>query len=348
MKDRYRAFAKITVAVLAVAVVLPFAVGAATITSGNLTLGDPRPGNTTTYTFSGSGFTTGTSIRCIQLRFANNADGTGGAPTGLTTTGATLSSNTIATGTWTVGNAAGVVRATNTTGATPAASGTIVWGGIVNGSSAAATYYGLFDTYTNTDCSTGPVDSTVVAFVYKDGALVSLTVEPTLSFTIAAVNSGQSVNSATTTLTTTPTAINFSNDVTAAAKGVSAHNLTVATNAANGFTVNLRQTGGLTNGTYTIPSLAGATNAAPIAFSAAGIEAWGYTTEDSSLAGTTANRFTSPANRWAGMSTTNELVMDSGSSGTQTTRVGHQIGISNTTPAGSYNTTLVYTAAGVY
>ncbi len=346
-KSRQGVFARLAVATLIVALVAPLAAKAADITSGSLLLGDSRPGETATYSFSGSAFSAGSTINCIQLTFAVNADGSGGVPTGLTTTGATLDSSTLITaGSWTVGNASGIVRATNAGGETPAASGNIVWGGVVNGSTADQTYYALFNTYSNVDCSTGPVDSAVVAFIYKDGALVTLIVDPTLAFTISGVASASGVNSATTNITSTATAIDFDRTANVSTKGVSAHDLDVATNA-GGFTVYLRQTGtGLNNGTHDITPWTG-TNAAPTLFPAAGNEAWGYTTEDSTLGGGTPNRFTSASN-WAGMPTVNEIVMDAASAGSQQTRVGHQLGISGTTPAGNYSTTLVYTAAGTY
>ena len=340
--------ARCLIVVTAIALVAPLAVGAANITSGSVSLGDPRPSQTTSYTFSGSGFSTGTTIRCIQLRLNTAADGSGSVPTGVTTTGSSLSSSTLITaGSWTVGNGVnGSLRITNAGGATPSASGNVVWGSVVSGSAADTTYYGLFNTYTNTDCSTGPVDATVVAFVYKDGALASLIVDPSLTFTITGVASGQTVNGATTNISTTPTAINFARTPNVSTKGVSAHTLDVASNA-GGFTVHLRQTGtGLSNGTHDIAAWTG-TNGSPTTFPAAGTEAWGYTTEDSSLAGGTANRFTTASN-WAGMPTVNGLVMDNPSSGTQQTKVGHQLGVASTTPAGNYSTTLVYTAAGIY
>ena len=48
------------------------------------------------------------------------------------------------------------------------------------------------------------------------------------------------------------------------------------------------------------------------------------------------------------MPTTNEIVGEQTTIGTDTIRVGHQLAIDAATPAGSYSTTLVYTAAGTY
>ena len=208
----------------------------------------------------------------------------------------------------------------------------------------------LNTTYTDASCTGGnEVDSVTVAFIYVNGTLVQLTIDPTLTFTVAAVGSGQAVNGATTTVASGATSIDFLNDVTFAAKGVSAHDIQVGTNATGGYVVYIRNTGQLTNGSDNIAYHTG-TNAVPTAFPAAGTEAWGYTTEDSNLAGGTADRFTNPGNLWAGFSTTNALVVDNTTapSGTETTRVGHQVGVSSGTPAGTYQTTLIYTVVSTY
>lgn len=348
--SRSSIFARIGVIAFLVAFIAPLAVSAANITAGSLLLGDPRPGQTTSYTFSGASFTAST-IRCIQLQLDDAADGSGSPPAGLDISGATLDASTtlITDASWTEDNTvAGMLEITFATGENPAGSGTLVWTGIDNGNTDDTTYYGIINTYGNVDCSTGgPIDTTTVAFMYKDGALVSLTVEPSLVFTVAGVDSAQTVNGATTSLTSTATAIDFDNDVSASTSGISAHDVTVGTNG-SGFTLYLRQTGGLTDGTNTIDAWTG-THATPSAFPAAGAdEAWGYTTNDSSLAGGTATRFTSPGNYWAGMPTVNELVADSSTIGSQTSRIGHQIAIDTSTPSGNYSTTLVYTAAGSY
>jgi hypothetical protein len=148
------------------------------------------------------------------------------------------------------------------------------------------------------------------------------------------------VNGATTTIATTATSIDFDNNVTATTNGISAHDLEVSTNAAGGYSVYIRQTGNLTNGSDSIANHAG-TNASPTAFPAAGNAAWGYTTND--IAGFISNL-------WAGFTTSNEVVMENASAttGTDEARVGHQVGIAATTPAGTYQTTIIYTVASTY
>ena len=327
---------------MAFILIMPLVANAAQVTNASLTLGDPRPSQVTSYAFTGSGFSGG-SIQCIELKLATSANGTGtiaGLDTSSSSLGAGMSG-------WTVASVPGSLRATRTASALSGTQ-TFTWNNVTNGSSADTTYYGLFTAYSNVNCSTGPVDSAIVAFIYKNGALVTLDVQPTLTFTINSVASGQTVNGATTNTASTASAINFGTSVTSSTKGVSAHSLVASTNADNGFSVYLRQTGGFSSASHTISPSSGS-NSSSSSFPAAGTEAWGYTTEDSSLGPTgAATRFTSPANGWAGMPTVDQLVMDSTTTGTQTTKVGHQLGISATTPAGSYNTTLVYTAAASY
>jgi hypothetical protein len=327
-------------------------VAAASLTSASLELSDPRTGQTgVNYTFSAASMTAATTIECIQLEFNTAADGSGGVPTGMTTTGFGLtSSSAITAGSWTPdGSVNGTLELVNATGQTPAASGNFVFNTITNGSTEATTYYAIYTSYVNDDCTT-PVDTVTVAYVFSNGELVELVIEPTLTFICATVASGQAVNGATTTHASSATGIDYSNDVTSGTNGVSAHDLQVTTNASNGYVVYLRHTGNLANQTAdTITTHAG-TNGSPTSFTAAGTESWGYTTNDSTLVGGTADRFTNPANAWAGFTTSNEEVASNttGTTGTETTRVGQQVGISANTEAGKYQTTLIYTVVATF
>ncbi len=320
-------------------------VSAATLTSASVELGDSRTSTTSTYTTTASGFTTGTSIGCIEVALNDQADGAGAIPAGITTTSSTLDSSTlITTGSWTVANGTnGTLSITNATGETPAANGNVVWGAVTNGNTD-QTYYALLTTYTDASCTGGnEVDTVTMAFAYKDGTLVSLTIEPTLTFVVNAVASGQLVNSATTSILSTATGIDFGTAVTTSANGIAAHDLAVTTNASGGYNVYLRHTGQLTNESSDVIANHTGTNAAPTSFPAAGTEAWGYTTEDADL-----TQFT--ANTWAGFTTSNDLVMTNAAAtaGTDTVRVGQQVGIATDTPAGTYSTTMIYTLVATY
>lgn len=341
----------VAAAALFLAVIIP-ALRADALSSSSLTLSDSRPSQSpVSYTFGSSSFS-GATLNCITLEFNTDADGSGTVPTGLTSTGASLnaSSTLITEASWTkTFTTNGTLELTSGAEA-PASSGNLVFDGITNGSVADTTYFALFNTYTNSDCSTGLTDSVVVTLIYKNGSLVSLTIDPTLTFAIAGVSdTAETVNGVSTTVTSTAAAINFLNEVVSGAPGVSAHDITVGTNASSGYTVYIRHTGLLTNGSSdTIDNWTG-TNLSPTGSFPTAAEAWGYTTQDSTLSaiGDGANRFGS--DEWAGFSTTNEEVIYSATpQASETTRVGHQVAVDASTEAGTYQTTIVYTAASVY
>lgn len=338
-----QAFSRIMPVLSAAVVVLAsVTLASAAPTSASLTLGDSRPGQTTTYTFAASTVAS-TSLKCIEFDIGTSSDGTG-AVTGLDTSSSTLSSSTLITaGSWTVSNAASAdhkLRITNTTGEAPSASGNVVWGSVVNGSTADTSYFGVFRTYSDDTCST-QVETSTVKFIYTSGQEVSLTVDPSLSFTVAGVAGSTSVNGTTTTVASTATTVPFGT-VTTSANGIAAQDLTVATNANNGYTVYARYTGQLTNATSDTITDHGGTHTTPTTFSAAGTEAFGYTTEDTDL-----SQFQS--NLWAGMQTSNNSVSTrTSSTASETVRVGYQAGIDGATEAGTYTTTVIYTAVPTY
>lgn len=320
-------------------------VSAATLTSASIELGDSRTATTSTYTVSASSFTTATTIYCMELVLNDQADGGGSIPSNITTTSSTFDAATdvVDDSIWTVQNGSnGTLSASYGTGETPAASGDLVWGNVTNGDTD-QTYYGVLTTYTDVSCTGGnEVDDVTMAFAYKDGTLVSLTVEPTLTFVCNAVASALTVNGATTDILSTATGIDHGTAVTSSDNGISAHDLAVTTNASGGYNVYIRHTGQLSNGSDNIANHTG-TNAAPTSFPGVGTEAWGYTTEDTDL-----SQFGS--NEWAGFTTSNELVMTNAAAtaGTDTERVGHQVGIATDTPAGTYSTTMIYTLVATY
>ncbi len=333
-------------------------VSAATLTTASVTLSDSRPNTASiSYDFQASNVTT-SAIKCLKVEFDMAADGSGGKPTGMDITSAAFSGSSDYVPTpasWSVSNnnTTGISQITFATGETPAsaASRNAILTGITNGSVADNDYYLIFSTYNNTDCATTPVDSSTVGFLFTNGQAVSLAVDGSLSFTIAGVtgNGSLAVNGATITngLATTPTTIPFGT-ITSSTNKVAAQDLLVSTNSGGGYTVYTRYTAQPTSGANTINNHTGS-NAAPTAFSAAGTEAFGYTTEDATLSGT-ADRFTSAGgNKWAAFTTSNaELIFSSTAVSSQTTRVGFQTGIATTTEPGSYVTSVIYTAVPVY
>jgi hypothetical protein len=338
--------------VVASLVVNSGAVWAATLTSASVSLSDPRPSATSVnYDFQGSSVTT-SAIRCIKVIFATTAQGTTKPTNMVTASGITIDAATdyIPTpASWSRGGSDpdGTVTFTNATGETPASASARNWilAGFTNSSVADTSFYYRFSTYNNTDCSTSPVDSVTVAFILTNGQSLTLSVDATLSFTVNAVSSGQTCNGATSTQSSTSTTIPFGS-VTVAANSIVCQDLQVASNSNNGYTVYIRYTGQPTSGSDTIADHTGS-NASPTVFSAAGTEAYGYTTDDATLQALAVDRFIS--NKWAANTTSNSEVAYSATGVTsQTTRVGHQIGISSTTQPGVYSTTVVYTATPVY
>lgn len=328
---------------------------AATLTSASMKVSDSRPSQTgVSYTFTGSGVTT-SAINCIRLEFDQNPDGTSTKPANMDITSAAFSgsSNYVPTpGTWTVtnNNATGVTTITNATAQTPASASarTVILTGITNSSVAADDFFVVFNTYANTDCATSPVDSASVAFILTDGQAVSLTVSPTLAFAVTGKASGSICNGVTTNRTTTNTTIPLG-IITTAVNGIGAQDLTVSTNAGSGYTVYTSYTGMPTSGANQIDDHTG-TNAAPTVFPAPGTEAFGYTTDDSTLGTGTANRFTAGGAKWAAFTGTNdaEVAFNSAAVSSQVTCVGYQAGVSSTTMPGTYTTTVIFTATPVF
>lgn len=324
---------------------------AASLTAGSVTLSDSRVNATTvTYTINFSSVTT-SAIQCIRVKFSDAATA-GSKPTGMTITGTALggSSNYIPTpASWTAtpNNTTGVVDITFATGETPASgtARTVILTGITNGSVAGTAYFLQFSTYADDDCTTGPVDNATIAYIYTDGQTVTASIDPTLTFSVAGVASGQSVNGSTTNVTTTSTTVPFGT-ITAATNKIAAQDLTIATNASGGYTVTIRYTGTFTNGTGGNITDHTGTNASPTAFSAAGTSSFGYTTADASLGTGTAGRF--GGGNWAGFTTSPLEVVYSAAAASETVRVGFQAGVSGTTPAGAYTTTVIYTATPIY
>ena len=342
MKVRlYKRYRELTILLsLVILFMAPGSAVAATLTSASVTLSNAQPSVTSNYTFQASGLTS-TSIQCISLQFNSASNMSGSVPTGFSSTAATLSvsSTLITSSSWTVtASTNGTVQLTDSTGATPASSGNIILQNITNGSTAGTPYFLAVDTYTSSSCS-GAVDNATVGFIYNTGQSVSVTVNPLLSFSVASLPSGTNINGATTNFATTSTTIPFGTIPTISTNGIGAQALTVSTNSGNGYGLTLAYTGPLSNGTHNFTNVSG-TNSSPAAFTAAGTEGFGYTTTGES-------QFAS--NLWAGLSTSPATIANSSSAASSvTTDVGYQIGLSATTPPGSYSTTVIYTLTPVY
>jgi hypothetical protein len=342
--------------------VAPMATAAGQLTSASVSLSDPRPTQASvTYTFTGSNVDGAATIRCVKLIWATSSSndvapgGFSGASGSITATSSTLI-NSSASG-WSLAKSDGtsssgqnnIYEYTNSTGVVPGTTtgATFVAAGLTNPTLADTPYYLQMSTYTNVNCSTGLVDFATTEFINTNASLLSLTVDPTLSFTVNGVNSSTSCASGTTTATTTGTTLPFGT-ITSGTPSFICQDLAAATNASGGFTIYMRNTGAPSNGIDSINDVSGS-NASPGSFPSPGTEAYGYSTTDASLGTGTADRFTNPSQQWAAATTSNaEVAYVAGPVGTTNFFIAHQADVALTTPSGTYTTTVIYTCTPVY
>lgn len=183
---------------------------------------------------------------------------------------------------------------------------------------------------------------------------VQAQISETLSFIVTGVASGENVNGATTNIASTNNTIDYGT-LNGASNLVAAQDLSVNTNATDGFTVTVNHTQTLTSGPDTINDFIG-TNASPVTWispPSSGIEGYfGYTTDDPTLGTGTPDRFI--ANKWAGLSASPLEIFyhDDPAGGSTTgigiTRIGFQIEITNWQESGTYTTTINYICTATY
>jgi len=337
---------------LLVVSVSPFLVKvhAATLTTAADTITDSRAGGTGVgHTFTYTTATTGTIVSVVY-QFCNAASGACVTPTGLVTTGAsqgTVTGLSASTSNFTTN---GTITLTVTSPASINSSTAIstAFSNITNPTTINTTYYVRITTQIS-----GPttLDTVTVAFAVLDTTSVAVTanIDPTLSFSIAGVTSASSVNGATTNIVTTANTIPLGTLVSGAA-AIGAHDVTITTNALNGYNVTINQSGTYplatgTNhfspfsGTYATPTTwsapAGSTPNTNTAF-------FGYTTEDTNHSGF-------QSNKWAGTDTTQRAIITNAAGvSSQTKRIGWQAQVNALQPPGSYTGTMIIVATPTY
>lgn len=357
--------AKLAALVTALATLsFPIAANAA-LSSASVALTDPQPGATANYTFTATGFNTGTAVKCIKEVYTANSDGTGGTPTSMVANTSTIdaASTLITAANFGTNQAtsAGTATFDYTTGQTPASgSKTFVLDGLTNSSATTTTGYWLtFSTYnatgTGDNCSGSVIDSVVVGFFITAGSTLSLTINGTLSFSVNGLTTSDlCYTGQNSTANTSATTLPFGT-ITTATTNIICQRLNAATNSTNGYTIYMRYDHKPQNAlTQTIGDWTG-TNASPTSpFTATntgadGQGAYGYTTNDSTLGTGTANRFTSPAQEWAAATASNaEVAYEAAGVSSTDYIVSHQVKISNTTMPGTYTNTIIYTCTPVY
>lgn len=341
-------------------------VNAGTLTNAKVLINNSQAAATNvSYNFR---FTTSstTAIGKVVIQFCTTASGTCTTPTGMTTTGATRNNDNIAgsgrTDTFTTN---GTLSVDITTAANQSTQNVVMdFTGITNPSSANTSHFARITTYQSNDST--ELDTVTVAFATLDtnSIAVSATVDPTLTFTVTGVTGDGSatVNSAVITngLATTATTIPFGT-LTPGTSKVAAHDVTITTNAVNGYTLTAShsatsQTGFpplVSGSSNNIDSFTG-TNASPTTWSSptgssANVNSgfFGYTTEDTSLCTGTTNRFSS--NKWAGTTTTGEEIICSTTGvSSETTRIGWRVEVNNLQPAGNYTGTVILITTPTY
>ncbi|PIZ63986.1 hypothetical protein COY16_00500 [Candidatus Roizmanbacteria bacterium CG_4_10_14_0_2_um_filter_39_13] len=345
---------------------------AGTFTQADMTISDSRAGLASVEHDFDFTTTVTTGIKELHIIYCTSTTGACSAPAGIVTTGATRSADNIAgtgrTDTFGVNGTLNVGISTTAPQATQAVQ--IDFTGITNPSTADTSFYAHIITYS--DAGSTEIDSAWVAGAVLTTTSISVTasIGPTFSFIVAGVIPGSDssgigdvvdqVNGSTLDITTTASTIPFGT-LSTGDPNIGAHDLTVATNATNGFVVTTRyidvgSSAPLVDGSNNIDIFTG-TDAAPTTWSSpAGTGAnvntgfMGYTTEDVTLGTGTTNRFTS--NKWAGQeNVTVKEVFYNGTApagGTESERIGWQAEVNALQPAGNYTGTVILVATPTY
>ncbi len=363
-------------------------------TAASLKLDDSRPAVTTRYTFTSTVSSTNAAqaIGCIEVRFSKTPTNTT-IPDNMDVSGATFDSgNSSYQASWSGwaiaadgGGAAqsdfanGLITLVDGNGGLTDpidTAGDIEFTGILNGNTPEVAYYTQFNTFADAGCTT-PADTATVAFIYENGQLVSVTVDPSLSFTLIGTTAGnyndashcQNItNGITPNITTTNGTVPFGHP-TVGANSIGMQRLTVGTNAAGGMYVYTWADQQLTNtqdNTKTIPAIT-ASNAVPVASGtsfASGTAGWGYSTSSNNTTGVNLSNNRFATDKWAPYITAgntdnvfyaNGIPVDSststGSAGNYAGGkfcMGYQVGLSSITAAGYYTATVIYNAVPTY
>lgn len=270
------------------------------------------------YSFTINPATTGSTIKRVEFQ-VGTAQGGSTVPTAMTTTSATLGSVSGLSGSWTPDvSVNGLMKITNATGSTPTNPVTIPWNAITN-SSSANTYYFRISTY---DATTGGtlIDQDDVAFVIAPSTVtVTATVNETLTFSLGTTSVALGTLSTGSVSTGTGTVV-------------------VATNAANGYGVNVSGTT-LTKGTDTIPFV---TDGTPVA---AGTAGYGLRVSACASGATCSSTQDIGSGLTAGVT---DLIARTSSTTGDTSTVMYRASINAATPAGSYSSSISYVAVGKF
>ncbi len=340
---------------------------AGTLTNYKVTINNSQAAaSNVTYGFNWTTTAT-TSIKQIDIQICTTASGTCNAPSGFNSGTPTIQTDNIAgTGRTNSAPSANAFRIVVTTPSTQSTQAMFVnFTGVTNPTAANTTYYARTTTYSDTGSTVidGP---TTAAFAVLDttSIAVSATVDPSFSFSVAGVSTGGNFNggSGNVNVTSTATTIPFGTLANGAPK-IAAHDVTISTNAANGYTVTASHSANAQSGNP--PLISGATNnidtwsgtnASPTTWSSpAGTAAntntgyFGYSSEDATLCTGTAARFTTGGAKWAGSTTAGgEVICSAAGVTNETVRLGWEAEVNGIQPAGAYTGTVILVATPTY
>jgi hypothetical protein len=345
-----------SIGLIVLLLILPFIINlqqaqAALITSSSVQMGDSRTSSTNVTYKVGFTFPSTSAVQCIIVKFGTTS-GLGTQPTAMTSaSGFTLTGGGLTQGNWTnYGTNNGFLQIDAGSNQTPTATAaTITWTGVTNTSTSGVFFAQITSYATNTSHTcTGQVDqSNVMAITTTAGVTATVSVDPSVSFTVA--NYGSAVNGSgdTSPITTTATTVPFGT-VAGGATAWGSHTLTVGTNAAHGYDLYVRDTQSLTDSNSdTIRDQACASSNCTVVANA---QTFDGSTTQSSLAytGDNANKsFTS--NKWLGFTTTNtDIASLTTATASDVTHVEYKVQISNAQQPGTYSTVIVYTITPTY
>ena len=248
-------------------------VSAAMLYQAKVTLSNAKASGASNYTFSVTEKTAGT-IKGVKMQFLKAPSGSTQNPTSMAFGGGSLNASMtgFTAADWTLDKttdvATGILYLTKAAGDVIGGDTALVWAidGLTNppisatdtgcspnptNNSSGACFIKVttFNTDTvatmNAETPANILDQSVISFAVVAGTTMTATVDPTLAFTVVGVNSGTDINDAgattTASITTTFDQMYFGN-LTVDVPKTAAHNLTVKTNANNGYSVTVKST----------------------------------------------------------------------------------------------------------
>ncbi len=301
---------------------------------------------TTKFTFPSTN-----TLECIQVKFATTT-GMGTPATGMTSgSGFTLSGGGLTQGNWTnFGSTNGTLEIFAASAQTPTTTAaTVTWTGVTNTSITNPTnIYAQVTTYSTQTSSgascTGPVDqSNINAMIFTTGVTTTVSVDPSLTFSVA--NDGAAVNGSGDSgfVTTTASTIPFGT-VDGGTTGVASQTLTVSTNAKNGYNLYINKSQSLTDAAADTYRDQGNLLSAPASFD-------GSTSQSSFAMTTDSTHVVLGSNEWGKIQNgPNSDAIDSASGPVNGQAVHDEFKVetSNTQAPGTYSTVISYTAVPSY